>query len=83
MSIHITLLSSKGDVEQCFLMAESIGYAVINTACTKSVAGDEWLEEYKVSLTEQARNQVSKSQRKSKSAYRFGDGVEKSSFMTS
>ena len=31
----------KGDAEQCYLMSESVGYGVLDTACTKTVAGTE------------------------------------------
>ena len=31
----------KGDAEQCYLMSESVGYGVLDTTCTKTVAGTE------------------------------------------
>jgi len=82
MSINITLLSGKGDVAQCYLMAECVGYGVLDTACTKTVAGTAWMEEYLASLTEQERVEVVKTERKTSSAYRFGDGVETRSVKT-
>ena len=82
MAINITLLSGKGDVAQCYLMAESVGYGVLDTACTKTVAGEEWMVEYLASLTESERLEVGTTERNTTSAYRFGDGVETRSLKT-
>jgi len=76
MSVNITLFAGKGDIAQCYLMAESVGYGVLDTACTKTVAGVEWLEEYLDTLSDQDRLMVEQSERKSQSAFRFGDGAE-------
>ena len=79
MSINITLLSGKGDLEQCYLMAECVGYGVLDTACTKTVAGRDWMTEYLASLSDTERTSAVSTERFSSSIYRFGDGVESTS----
>ena len=49
-------------------MSENVGYGVLNTACTETVA--------ETSLTESKRASIRRSERSKQSAYRFGDGVE-------
>ena len=60
-------------------MAESICYGVLDSACTKTVAGELWMQEYLASLTDEERSTLESSQKKSLSTYRFGDGVESKS----
>ena len=82
MSINITLISGRGDEEQCLLLAESIGYGVLDSACTKTVAGEAWMNEFLATLSKEKYLQVKKSERKTKSVYRFGDGIESYSLKT-
>ena len=49
-------------------MSENVGYGVLDTACTETVA--------ETSLTEPKRASIRRSERSKQSAYRFGDGVE-------
>ena len=76
-SVNITLYSGQAGWEQCFL--KSIGYGVLDSACTKTVAAELWMQEYLASLTDEERSTVESSQKKSLSTYRFGDGVESKS----
>ena len=48
---------------------ESKGAAVIDTACTKTVCGEQWFKEYKTSLTLADKRQI-----KMKDSKRVGDG---------
>ena len=82
MTINITLYSGQGDREQCLLMAESIGFGILDSACTKTVAGEVWMKEFISVLPEEESKQAKASERKSKSIYRFGDGVEKGGVKT-
>ena len=82
MAINITLLAGKGDTEKCYLMSEGVGYGVLDTACTKTVAGTEWMNEYMASLIETERASIKRSERSTQSAYRVGDGVESQSIKT-
>ena len=76
MTVHITLVAGKGEAEQCYLMAESVGYGILDSACTKTVAGENWINEYISTLTEEESVDIKRNERKSNSMYRFGDGVE-------
>ena len=58
-------------------MGDTIGFAVLDSACTKTVAGQRWIEEYKGTLTEEQRKQMEVSRQDSNSVFRYGAGVEK------
>ena len=73
--IYITLMAKEEKTGS--LMADTIGFAVLDSACTKTVAGQKWIEEYKGTLTEEQRKQLEVSRQDSNSVFRFGDGVEK------
>ena len=75
MVTNTTLLAGKGDAEQCYLMPESLGYSVLDTTCTKTVAGTEWVNEYMASLAEPERAGIKRSGPSTQSAYRFEDGL--------
>ena len=82
VTVNITLLAGMGENEQCCLMAECAGYGVLDSACTKTVAGNVWVEEYLSKLTKEELDKVKSSERKTNSVYRFGDGVESKSVKT-
>lgn len=54
------------------LLGETIGYAVLDSGCTRSVCGKVWLDTYLDSLSASDRNKVSF--QKSTREFRFGDG---------
>ncbi len=68
---NITLLT-KEIAHNEILMTESFGCAVIDTACTSSVCGKKWYDQYIDSLSPDERNSVSTQE--SKKIFRFGDG---------
>ena len=74
-SVFVTLMAK--EEETGCLMADTVGYGVLDSACTKTVVGKKWLEEYKASLSEEQRKQIAKSKETSASVFRFGDGVQK------
>ena len=74
MNIHITLLSSKPDSVQKNLVIESLGKGVLDSGCSKTVAGQTWINEFIGTLPEKDRMEVKESP--SVSAFRFGDGVK-------
>ena len=51
-TVHITSIACKGEAEQCLLMAESVGFGVLDSACTRTVAGENWMKEQLATLTE-------------------------------
>ena len=57
-------------------LSDSLGKGVLDSACTKTVAGEIWVREYLGLLGIEKTNEVLKSKRKSMSTYRFGDGKE-------
>ncbi|PIK33185.1 hypothetical protein BSL78_30000 [Apostichopus japonicus] len=75
-SVNMTLFSksedTRGKVENEIFMAESFGAAVLDTACTKTVCGIKWYEQYLDNLTEEERRQVINSE--SDQEFKFGDG---------
>jgi hypothetical protein len=54
------------------LVAESMGAAIIDTACTRTVCGESWLRQYLDGLTTEQKQQVVSEQ--SDRRFRFGDG---------
>ena len=54
------------------LLRETLGCAVIDSGCSKTVAGEKWLEQYKDSLSKECRKEIK--MRPSKQVFKFGDG---------
>ena len=54
------------------LMREAIDYGILDTACTSTVCGVEWLNMYIRGLTSEDRTKIK--EEKSESTFRFGDG---------
>lgn len=72
-SVNITLFAKHdGRDKNEILMAEAYGAAVIDTACTKTVCGRKWLNQYTSKLGD-SENFISRF--KSSQECRFGDGV--------
>ena len=53
IKIKIALLCDKGELTRCGLMAEYVGYNLLDTACSKIIAGLKWMEEFMAVLTEE------------------------------
>ena len=71
-TVHLTLVMSSTEEE----LVDNLGRGILDSACTKTVAGELWISEYLELLSPEQRNQVSQSAKVSYSIYRFGDGVE-------
>ena len=82
MVIHITLVAGAGLPEQQALVAETLGKGILDSACTKTVAGTAWMEEFLSLLNDEERDIVGKSSKYSASLFRFGDGKESKSKKT-
>ena len=54
------------------LVVEALGTAVLDTACTKTVCGEEWLNNYKTLLSEEEKHSLKVND--SRVGFRFGDG---------
>ena len=70
--VHITLLSE--DRKMSRLVRESLGMAILDTGCSKTVCGEIWLNEYEETLSPKEQRSVVSFP--SKTSFIFGDGVE-------
>ena len=71
--VHITLMSSDDRVNG--LIGQTFGMAVVDSACTKTVAGAIWVDEYLSTLTKSQLKSV-KSTTETDVKFKFGDGQE-------
>ena len=69
MNVHITLHSS-----QQKLNVEAFGKGLLDSGCSKTVAGQVWFDEYVNTLSDEEKQNVEEAD--SKSVFRFGDGIE-------
>jgi hypothetical protein len=76
MTVHLTLITGSACEEQEAMLVETLARGILDTACTKTVAGRTWTEEYLSLLSDSERNMALKSKKNSSSLYRFGDGQE-------
>lgn len=65
----VTMSASNTDI---VLMTEAAGAAVIDTACTRTVCGKKWLDDYMDVLDTEAKSKVF--EEPTSRTYRFGDG---------
>ena len=71
-TVNITLLQSNVGVNE--FSGETLGHAVIDSACKHSLAGSVWMEEYLKTLSQEERKEVK--EESCSMSFRFGDGVE-------
>ena len=69
--VDIVLITEEIDKAEIFV-TEASKSAVIDTACTKTVAGEKWFENYKSNLTEKAKQEIEI--HPSSTSFKFGDG---------
>lgn len=69
--VNIVLLSVK---KSHTLMYESLGKGVLDSACTRTVAGATWMDEFLGTLSPSEKDMVKENF--SEALFRFGDGVE-------
>lgn len=69
---NITLFSKESVSDAEILMVEALGSAVIDTACTRTVCGEKWLDSYVHTLKESDKKKMENVQ--SRRAFKFGDG---------
>ena len=79
VTIHLTLVAGAGHAEQQTMVAETLGNGILDSACTKTVAGSTWVDEYLSLLSDEERLNVEKTSKPSSSLFRFGDGKESKS----
>ena len=71
---NITLFAKASMSDSEIFLAESLGSAIIDTACTRTVCGEKWLENYVKALSSDQVNQVLQTEIPSCRPFRFGDG---------
>ena len=76
---NITLFTRDNEMDHEILVTESFGSAVIDTACTKTVCGEKWMNMYLKMLNDEGQRNVCTS--KSEQSFKFGDGEVKKSFL--
>ncbi|XP_034552315.1 uncharacterized protein LOC117821880 isoform X2 [Notolabrus celidotus] len=69
---NITLLSKDSLSDTEIFMVESLGSAVIDTACTRTVCGEKWLNDYLNGLKPSDLQKIQDT--KSARSFKFGDG---------
>ena len=72
--VHITLLNGKSDKDMESLVGECFGKALLDSACTKTVCGETWINVYLDMLNEEEMSLVETLDSDTK--FKFGDGVE-------
>ena len=74
--IHLTLIGSgkNSNSGKPSLLPQAFGMAILDSGCTKTVAGRVWMEEYLSTLSVDESSLVEKYG--SNSLFRFGDGIE-------
>ena len=77
--MHVTLLTGETNSHQKEMVAETLGKGILDSACTKTVAGTSWLDHFFECLDVKQQNLINKSEIKRSSLFRFGDGVESKS----
>ena len=76
ITVHVTLVTGKGDSETESMLVESLDKGILDSAYTKIVSGKEWMNEYVENLNEEDKKKVLCWETESKSLFRFGDGLE-------
>ena len=74
--VHFALLSSKDDSNDKplnALLAETLGMAIVDSACSKTVCGQVWMDAYKDQLSD--HDKASIKEVPSSTKFRFGDGA--------
>ena len=67
---EIVLLS--GFVDSCYFVKEAANSAVLDTACTSTVAGENWFDTYVASLNDDDRGDIKRTH--SSKVFKFGGG---------
>jgi len=71
---NITLFTKAAMTDPEIFLTESLGSAIIDTACTRTVCGEKWLESYVKDLSKSQPHKLLKTESPSCRPFRFGDG---------
>ena len=78
LTVHLTLVAGEAE-EQHILLGSNVCKGILDSGCTKTVAGSAWLSEYLVTLSDEEVSAAMNSKKKNNTVYRFGDGKESKS----
>eukprot|EP00794_Sanderia_malayensis_P006695 gene6695-7456_t len=79
MTVHLTLVAGTASEGQEKILLNTLGKDILDTAYTKSVAGEVWIKEFLDTMGDKDRKDAEQSKRKSWSLFKFGDGKESKS----
>lgn len=71
---NITLYTKDSPTEAEIFMTECFGSAIIDTACTRTVCGQEWINNYIAELSQNEIKDMRKTETHSHRPFKFGDG---------
>ena len=56
VAVHITLVTGKDDSGTWSMLVESLREGILDSRCTKTLSGAEWMNEYTENLNEEKKN---------------------------
>lgn len=71
---NITLYTKESPTDAEIFMTECFGSAIIDTACTRTVCGQEWLDNYSTVLQKKSAKRLKETETQSHRPFKFGDG---------
>ena len=71
---NITLYAKESPTDAEIFMTECFGSAIIDTACTRTVCGQEWLDNYNTVLRKKSVKRMKDTETQSHRPFKFGDG---------
>lgn len=71
---NITLYTKESPTDAEIFMTECFGSAIIDTACTRTVCGQEWLDNYNTVLRKKSVKRMKETETQSHRPFKFGDG---------
>ena len=74
LTVHISLFNSKLAANEKSLQVEALSKGVLDSGCSKTVAGMFWLTEFVKNLSDRKRGDIV--EKPSRALFRFGDGVQ-------
>lgn len=71
---NVTLYTKESPTDAEIFMTECFGSAIIDTACTRTVCGQEWLDNYNTVLRKNSVKRMKETETHSHRPFKFGDG---------
>ena len=71
---NITLFTKESHTDAEIFLTECFSSAIIDTACTHTVCGEEWLDSYITGLSKSESEKMKRTEQRSNRPFKFGDG---------